>query len=227
MSKKEKRILVLGGGQYARPFTRYGVVDMVNPKNFNTTELKDYQLVVFTGGADVSPRVYGESWNHQRTQWDWERDIAEKYIFNLCMQYKIPQVGICRGAQFLCVMNHGTIIQDVTGHAISGTHRVNTIHPHPDMRVLPVTSTHHQMMCPMGSHQILAYAPGLSNYYENGTEKDISPGFDKDENGDLMEPEVVWYPVRHSLAVQYHPEYMSEDTKGWKYFQYLLEEYVL
>lgn len=222
-----KRILVLGGGQYARPFTDHGVVEMMNPKSFDTSELCNYNLVVFTGGADVSPRMYGERWNHQNTHWDWERDVAEKYIFDLCVKHKIPQVGICRGAQFLCVANHGTLVQDVDNHAVSGTHRMNCVHPKPSLQVIPVTSTHHQMMFPMGTFTILGYAPGLSSHYEDGTERNFKPEFPKDMYGDLMEPEVVWYPINRSLAVQYHPEYMADDTKGWKYFQFLLEEYVL
>lgn len=41
------------------------------------------------------------------------------------------------------------------------------------------------------------------------------------------EPEAVWFINTDFLAVQYHPEYMNHDSDGWRYYQGLLEEYVL
>jgi len=53
-------------------------------------------------------------------------------------------VGICRGSQFLTVMSGGRLFQDVSGHAIMGTHLIKF----KDGSSLGITSTHHQMMNP-------------------------------------------------------------------------------
>jgi hypothetical protein len=56
-------------------------------------------------------------------------------------------VGICRGGQFLNVMNGGDMWQDVDGHGLAGTHLAYSM-----VEELPmpfeVTSTHHQMIRP-------------------------------------------------------------------------------
>ena len=33
-------------------------------------------------------------------------------------------VGVCRGSQFLCVMNGGLLVQDVGYHGVFGTHAI-------------------------------------------------------------------------------------------------------
>lgn len=222
----DKKILVLGTGQYARPFAHLGDITLVNPMKWvddGIGQTIKYDLVVFTGGEDVSPMMYGYPFAHANTHSNIPRDMAEKSIYNLCLLYRIPKVGICRGAQFLTVMNYGQLVQDCSNHAISGTHMITT----QDKRSLPVTSTHHQMMVPGAGSEILAYAEGLSDRYENGSNQPYRPILPTINGKIFKEPEVVWHPLTRSLAVQYHPEYMDDESEGWKYFQHLLEEYVL
>lgn len=223
--RDRKKILILGSGQYARPFTEYGELSIVNPKTFDPSNIKDYNFIVFTGGADIAPRLYRESWTHPLTSWDHTRDRAEEYLYTLAQKHKIPKVGICRGSQFLTALNGGTIIQDVSKHAISGTHTIYTNSK--DFKEIQVTSTHHQMMAPAHTYELLAYSVGLSDFYEDGLEVNRPPNCGETRGGSIKEPEVVWYPMSKSLAVQYHPEYMDEKTDGWKYFQHLLKEYIL
>jgi len=66
--------------------------------------------VVFTGGADVSPFMYGEK-KLSVTCNDEHRDEQEKLFFE--RYTKVPKVGICRGGQFLNVMNGGKMWQHV------------------------------------------------------------------------------------------------------------------
>lgn len=69
-----------------------------------------YDLVLFTGGSDVNPALYGES--NTRSHPHEARD-------QLCMRIykrfigKIPMVGICRGLQFLWVASGGKMIQHI------------------------------------------------------------------------------------------------------------------
>lgn len=217
-----KRILVLGGGQYLRPFVEHGDVDAFDTTKCGGIDVSEYNLVVFTGGHDVSPNLYGEKMHTSTSSLPF-RDASEEHIFKQCEEYRIPMVGICRGSQFLTVMNGGSLVQHVGNHGIGGTHPIRTYLG----KELQVTSTHHQMMHPNGRYDLLAYAEGRSNMYEGEGDVDTPVAFKRNEEGKFKEPEVVWYPNTRSLAVQYHPEYMGEDTEGYKYFQNLLEEYVL
>lgn len=220
---QKKRILVLGGGGYSRPFTEHGetvITDAMSIKDMD--RVATFDLVVFTGGHDVSPSLYHEK-KHRHTQPYCARDVAEQLIFKECIEHNIKMVGICRGSQFLTVMNGGSLVQHVENHGIGGTHPIKT---QLDVE-LQVTSTHHQMMRPDGKYELLAYAEGRSDIYEGEGDVNTLVDFKRNEEGQLKEPEVVWYPDTMCLAVQYHPEYMGEDTEGYKYFQKLLEEYVL
>lgn len=221
MTKKTEvektKILVLGAGIYARPFEKHGDCRLVQPHalpdEFSWPEVK---MVVFTGGEDVDPELYGD-YKHQSTVSNINRDKIEVEFFKMAFLYGVPMVGICRGSQFLTVMNGGKLVQDCGNHAIQGTH---TIHAKGKVNTIDVTSTHHQMMIPEGDFNILAYANGLSSWYQKGNIK-VTP------KSKVEEPEVVWYPNSASLAVQYHPEYMEDDSQGYQYFQELLEDYIL
>lgn len=64
---------------------------------FNVTkDIEQADLVCFTGGADVSPEMYGHK-KHPTTYNDPLRDLIESQIFRDCRKRDIPMVGICRG----------------------------------------------------------------------------------------------------------------------------------
>lgn len=203
-------------GQYSQLFRELG---------FNVKAKYDprVDLVCFTGGTDVDPYFYGEARIKETQQPDFDRDNYEILIFNECLTHKIPMVGICRGSQFLTVMNGGRLIQHVEGHALSGTHQMfisksdDYINPlKSELPSIQVTSTHHQMMYPGNAkHTLLGWSPKRSGIYK--TDGSWEPKV-------LREPEVVYYPDTNSLAVQYHPEYMSPDTHGYLFFDHLLNK---
>ena len=214
------KILILGAGVYGRPFREFGECllssDQATTSDFNWETIK---TVVFTGGEDVHPEMYEEK-KHPKTFSNIFRDKREQVFFNMCKNMGIPMVGICRGAQFLNVMNGGRLMQNVHNHAIEGTHSIITR----EDKQVEVTSTHHQMMYPHGKYELLAWAEGLSHKYETGRGS-IFPKKGKDAEP-FSEPEAVYFPSSKSLAVQFHPEYMNKDTGGYVYFQDLLKEFI-
>lgn len=135
------------------------------------------------------------------------RDIEEKAIFEEAVKNKTKLIlGVCRGSQFLCVMNGGMLIQDCGNHAMFGTHEI----VYGD-KIYEITSTHHQMQYPFNlskdKYNILAYPPRRrSRHY---TIDEIKQDIGKIE----VEPEIVVYNTSKktkSLAIQGHPEMMRE-----------------
>ena len=165
---------------------------------FSVTRDEKPDLVVWTGGADVNPKLYGEDVLQETFISDYRdrEDIAAWEQWG-----DIPKVGICRGAQFLNVMSGGALWQDVTSHGRD--HKIlNLLHvPEILEGSLMVTSTHHQMMIPGPKGEVIAIAmengQGLSKHYISGKARD-KPRFDT---------EVMWYPESRSLCCQFHPEY--------------------
>jgi gamma-glutamyl-gamma-aminobutyrate hydrolase PuuD len=129
-----KVFIVYGGLAYDNMFEAkgWGVVDSV----------EEADLVQFTGGSDVSPYLYGEE-VHPRTYPNAGRDVVEVEIYEECLRLGKPMSGICRGGQFLHVMNGGDLWQHIHGHGVHGTHKAWS---YDKKTILDVTSTHHQAM---------------------------------------------------------------------------------
>lgn len=169
-------------------------------------------LVVFTGGEDVWPELYGEkegfrTWHHK------ERDHYEADRFEQALKHKIPMVGVCRGAQFLCVKAGGKLVQHITGHG--GNHTVRNS----EGKLFTVNSTHHQMQLPPKDAVPLAWAePKLSKCYLNG---------DDEERTDVdREYEIVYYPSIRAMGIQSHPEWLAPDHESVKYAKSIVKKYL-
>ena len=217
------KILVLGYG-YEVPFESLGEVTIVGTDEFVSGE--GYDLVVFTGGADVTPSLYSEE-AHPSTFNSGHRDAVEEEIYNTCVHFGIPMAGICRGSQFLTVMNGGKLVQDIRGHGIGGTHplisKTRTEEGFSYRYIDGVTSTHHQMMYPYGlpvdAYEVLATAHSFDG------SQGLPQGVTEDDLEDTVE--AVYYPQTQCLCVQFHPEYMPQDSEGFQYYQSLLNDYIV
>jgi len=189
-NKKLLKVYVVGSAKYYADFIRD--CELVD-------KLEDAKLVVFTGGEDVTPSLYGCE-KHRTTYNNPKRDEAEVKVFK---QIRPDQVvlGICRGSQFLCSMNGGILVQNCNNHAIGRTHAITN-----GELEYQITSTHHQMQYPFNlkkdDYEMLYWAQHLSEKYEGDKvipNKILETG----------EPEIVLYHKKDMpkcLAVQGHPE---------------------
>lgn len=200
-----KKVYVVGGGfAYERMFKQAG---------FELSHsMQEADLLCFTGGADVSPELYGEE--NVGSYCSPERDKYEEKVFDWAYAHDIPMVGICRGGQFLNVMNGGKMWQDVDNHAISGTHKAMCKY----WGEIMVSSTHHQMMRPGDGGEVLVSAD-LASYKMNANVAkyrcDGNFGYDV---------EVVYYKDTKSLCYQPHPEIVNEDHQCRKHFMMLVDK---
>lgn len=172
-------------------------------------EEKESNLVVFTGGSDVTPSWYGHK-AHPYTRSDLSRDEDDMACYERSEGKLV--VGICRGAQFLHVMNGGTLYQDVDNHANVGGHVLTTVCGQFEW---VVTSTHHQMMAP-DAGEVLGVAE-QSSYWDYFKEelKSVKP-----ECGDV---EVISHG--NALCFQPHPEFHgAESTKNC--FSFFLNKFL-
>ena len=168
---------------------------------------KDIDLIQFTGGEDVDPSYYGQT-KHPRTFSNPRRDAEEAGIFYE-WQGHLPMAGICRGGQFLNVMNGGTMWQHVNNHGLTKTHDALCLVTE---TVYQVTSTHHQMMIPSINGKVLLTA-NLSTVREDA---------DTVIEGVGTDIEAVYYGDTQSLCFQPHPEYVNINHECQVlYFEYL------
>lgn len=187
----------------------YAIANMFLKQGWQVVDYIDdnIDLIQFTGGEDVDPSYYGHT-KHPRTYSNPRRDAAEANIYNEWVG-GVPMAGICRGGQFLNVMNGGTMFQHVNNHAIAKTHEAFCLITE---RPIQVTSTHHQMMIPHVSGKVLLTAE-LATIKE--TDLTVLEGVDSDT-------EAVYYGATQCLCFQPHPEYVSINHECQVlYFEYL------
>lgn len=152
-------------------------------------------LVIFGGGVDVDPMLYGEK-GHNSTHFSVKRDEEDIALYEKCLELGVPMFGVCRGAQFLHVMNGGKLWQDVNNHV--GDHEMwDPI----NKQAITVSSVHHQMCVSnrLGGMDLL----GTSQM----STKRVGPDPETVATGLCQEVEAFFYRDTASFGVQGHPEY--------------------
>lgn len=159
---------------------------------------EDADMVVFGGGSDVNPMLYGEE-PHCLTHFDTKRDERDIALYKKCLSLGIPMFGVCRGAQFLAVMNGLKLYQDIDGH--TGNHMVYDVQE--GKAVQNVSSVHHQSVIkpPMENKDFILVADCTKSTVRwlNASEQDTT--------GSMKDVEAFFIRSTCSLGVQGHPEY--------------------
>jgi gamma-glutamyl-gamma-aminobutyrate hydrolase PuuD len=150
-------------------------------------------LVVFGGGSDVDPSLYDET-KHPMTFFSRERDDEDMEAYVRCRELGIPMLGICRGAQFLHVMNGGKLYQDIDNH--QGPHAAHALRE--QLRIDKISSVHHQACAFNKGMEVLMTSQQSKTRWKNADEK---------EEGLKPDIEAFFYRDTGCFGVQGHPEY--------------------
>jgi gamma-glutamyl-gamma-aminobutyrate hydrolase PuuD len=177
-------------------------------------DVRDADLIQFTGGADVCPILYGET-KHPKTFCSLDRDEYERGIWADAVTAGTPMAGICRGGQFLNVMCGGSMWQHVDGHAV-GDH-VATCNV--TGATFTVSSTHHQMMRVSDVEEAKVLLVAREATY---MEQSIDNVTKIHKPNGVMDIEAVVYPSLKCLCFQPHPEFFDSAHSCQKlYFKYV------
>jgi gamma-glutamyl-gamma-aminobutyrate hydrolase PuuD len=216
MSDKKLQVYIEGGDR------NYSVLAASFAEECLLPEEAD--IVIFTGGADVSPSLYGEK-ELASTHVNPERDRHEVSLFQRLQRddKKRAYVGICRGGQFLNVMNGGSLWQDVKGHGADHYVQDNTT-----KIIYKCSSTHHQQFrVPTPEvntpYRILAVALDQQMNIRTKTEK-FTPSPAPSHDG--MDIEAMWYPGTRTLCFQPHPEFPGYPECKTLFLRYV-QDYVI
>jgi len=165
---------------------------------------KEADIIVWTGGADVDPHLYGQT-PIPATSFSPGRDARDKGLWDDCISYDNNKlkVGICRGGQFLNVMNGGSMWQHVNNHT-GKEHRVIDVL---SSKEYICTSTHHQMMRHGKGGELIGIAKEATQFIDDKGNHVCKTVTDRDYPMPTFDEEVVWYPKTKSLCFQPHPEF--------------------
>ena len=180
---------------YTEAIAKAGGVPVVLPTVATPREaealLSKLDGIVFSGGEDVDPAMYGEEVWNETVYVDSVRDRSDSLLARAALAAGKPILGICRGSQLMNVMLGGTLYQDIPSQ-------------------LPEAVKHggatHTIGLEPGS--VLAQLYGLDsltvNSFHHQAVKDPAPGLKITARA--ADGIVEAYEAGQVLAVQFHPE---------------------
>jgi putative glutamine amidotransferase len=170
--------------------------------------------IVFTGGPDLDPKLYGAEPPKKKRQMNRKRDEYERLLMHRATKHGIAVLAICRGLQIANVEWGGTLHQDLPHDIPSGTVIHNdwkgrfkplpehTVTVEPDSLLarltgstkFPTNATHHQGIKKLGKKRKLRIVARTGDGLGEALELCDAPGF--------------W------AAVQWHPERTLDTDDG-------------
>jgi len=185
---------------------------------FVGVQIANVDGIVFSGGEDIHPGLYGGELRSSAHRIDPHRDRYESALMKAALEAGKPLLCVCRGMQLLNVVCGGTLIPDIneakeaplehweTDEPWKSVHPVHIKEGHYAEIVLgkgevEVNSIHHQAIDKVGDGlEVVALSPDGIAEAMTMTDRD------------------------NVLAVQWHPEFIAtKDAQGLKPFSWLME----
>lgn len=157
--------------------------------------------ILFTGGQDVEPALYGQEVLPFCGERHEGRDRLERLLFQEAFQADLPVFGICRGLQFINVMMGGALYQDLPSQRGVGlSHRMK---PPYDSRWHDVELVEGQPLYELLGERMI----GVNSCHHQAV-RELAPGLTAMAYATDRIVEAVCCPERYFLqAVQWHPEF--------------------
>ena len=109
---------------YVRAVVRAGGAPLLVPPGASFEETLDsVDGLVFSGGSDLDPEVYGEDAHPETDGWVRERDDFELGLMQAALARDVPLLAICRGSQVLNVALGGDLEQHVPDRVQTNVHK--------------------------------------------------------------------------------------------------------
>ena len=166
---------------------------LVPPSTDGVEETLDaLDAVVFTGGSDVDPELYGKEAHPETSGIVRMRDDAELTLLKAALARDMPVLGICRGIQVLNVGLGGDLEQHLEGHR----------HDPPGQFL------QHDVVIEPGTKlaEMLGERTTVMSHHHQGV-KTLAPGLVETARADDGLVEAVEAPDRRfAVGVLWHPE---------------------
>ena len=155
---------------------------------------------ILTGGYDIDPALYGEEVKYDTVYSTPLRDTQEEDLYKKWKATNKPVMGICRGLQFINVMEGGTLCQDIKAQHgevhLTDRHSVTV----EGKNILSETFEQSELAVNSYHHQCIERLADTLKVTARSKDDGIIEGI-----------EHTSYPV---FAVQYHPEHQCGTLRG-------------
>lgn len=222
MARVEREKIFIGvtgpdrGGFTAWNFTRFALnlagAEAVRLTPSHSMPKSGLDGLVIGGGSDISPEVYGHSAHHRTVHVDHARDRMELELLDGLFKKRVPILGICRGAQLINVYLGGELNQNIHDLDLAYPHKKTplpnkTIHIEPRSLLASIMKSTRSLVNSIHDQAITRPGEGLRIVA-------------KDKNRITQAIEHTDHPFL--LGVQWHPEYMPQNSMQRAIFSALL-----
>jgi len=109
---------------YVQSVTRAGGAPLLVPPGASVDETLDaVDGLIFSGGSDLDPELYGQEAHASTDGVIRERDDFEVSLMRAALERDVPMLAICRGSQVLNVALGGTLEQHVPDRVGTDAHK--------------------------------------------------------------------------------------------------------
>lgn len=210
------------GFSYIQAITKAGGIPVLLPctKDVDVIEeaMKKMDAVVFTGGEDYDPAIFGEERHPALGKVNGFRDTSDIAYARAAIRMKKPILGICRGEQLLNIVFGGTLYQDLPAqmnvhHRQTEPGEVPTHEIKVDRNSLLYSLMQSETLNVNTFHHQAVKAPGKGLRVIAMSTDGVVEAFQSEGK----RPKI--------LAVQFHPEKLVEANKSWEaIFKWLVKE---
>jgi len=174
--------------------------------------------IIFTGGHDISPSIYGEEKSEKCGEVITQRDILECELMTRAIDADKPILGICRGMQMLNALSGGTLYQDLPSQF-----KTDITHGQKPPYNIPI----HDVKVEKDSllYSIVGCDTLSVNSHHHQAIKDLSPKLKPAAYAaDGIIEAVYMEDKKFVLALQWHPEFLyKNDNVSIKIFEAFMD----
>ncbi len=195
------KIAIVGRKQDTENYVRYVQAQGHQPVvTLDPEEAASCGRLILPGGGDITPALFGERDRGSR-KIDTELDLLQLQALELCVNRRIPLLGICKGIQIINVGLGGTLYQDL---------------PTADLHRYKDADQYHETVTVKGSwlYRLYGSRQTVNSAHHQAVRslgKGLIPVQFCPQDGCI---EAVVHETLPILGVQWHPERIDESRSG-------------
>ena len=219
--QKETRQFFYLNYSYARAVINAGGIPIVIPgpqaEDDYTEILKRLNGIIFSGGNDHNPALWGEEMHPQTKLLHEHRQNYEIMLGKLARKLELPTLGICGGHQTINIVYGGSLIQDIPDIT-----KTTILHSQKETRNIPT----HKVILQEDTKlfRIMQKKEIMSNSFHHQAVNRLGDGLRitaRAEDGIVEAIETT--DDRFVIGVQWHPEELYEMEEHFALFKALIK----
>jgi putative glutamine amidotransferase len=208
---------------YAKSVERAGGLPLLIPYKTELSLVSHYvdlfQGIVFTGGNDLDPAAWGESYHPKCVPVDPDREKWERALLAEVERRRTPVLGICFGSQLMNVLRGGSMLQFIPEMIKSDIEHRKLDKTKEQRHAVQFTADNSWLTRATGKHETLANSSHKQSVGKLGKGLRViatSP------DGVIEATEDPTFPLW--LGVQWHPERISDEEDHHNLFKLLVSK---